>query len=395
MKNTIILSFLLIPVLIACQNSVNVSSNISAQPSKSTVATTTPSINIISNVTPSANISLSTSSPGNPVNPTPSDIIQESVTPVIESNMLEFIPYPSNLPTLPPLPSPGNHLENKEFYGYNRSSNVHGTVYDKDGNFLPDITVTLKNVPNVNNYIYSGYDYSVSTKTNDKGFYKITAPEEMLFVIIAQKDNEYTKRSYYDHVQETGRQISPNDFGGQSSKYNYLSKAPEIEKIKINGNIITKFDYEKLVLNPLKNNLPSKNYFSTIKLGTIDPKTEVEKFKMKSVDDLIVELEFNNSIKRLSFENSVYLQSLDKSIEYNNQTKKSFFQWSNNDKKVIFKLPISKKLESTKYRLAFKNSFIDINGSLSLDTCMAIQEPYRLSTELSENIVFEIEGNKQ
>ncbi|MFN8577789.1 MAG: carboxypeptidase-like regulatory domain-containing protein [Candidatus Sericytochromatia bacterium] len=375
MKNKFILSFLLIPVFVACQNTVNVSSSSSPQPSKSSVSnnniSSSPTNSVIVSASPSVSIS-----PIVTPQVTPSDI-QESATPIIESNMIdESLVYTGLNVSLPPVPD--EYMKNL--------GEIKGIVYDRNNKPVKNVNVTaigFKSNKSTNSYFYN-------TKTNQLGEYTLIVPNnsellnENLRYLVIEAGNENSTKRYVSislYLQFYGTNEYPTIY--YFDEFNSINKEPEIQRIVVNYNNINGY-----LLTKSLNSKISKEYGRKININI-----DLPKFKLQSTDNLRLEFDFNNSIIKDSIEKNLIIESLDKTIDYDYNTKNSTFTWLDDNKRVIFECPIQKYDKDMKYKIYFKEPFIDSNNNKAYQGEYISLKSFQFN-ELSENIIFEIAGNK-
>lgn len=382
MKNKFVLAFLLLPVIIGCQTTTIIQNSSSPTPTPRIVMSA--SSNVISPISPTI-IPISTISPII-TNPTPTNVTETNKTPIIESNMFEYI-----VETPRPSYSPEKIKQYLDKYSYTRSltnsqiediGTVTGFVKDEKGNPVSGANVTLRNVQYVN-FTSFGYDYIKTTKTSNDGYYKLNFPIMEPVSITASSDN------YITRYMET----NPNDgsIGGNRDGILdlILTKSPEIQFVKINNNVLTPYS---LNIGREKLSIIYKNgIYSDYKTEEDIPEHEIERFKMQSTNFIKVDLTFNNPIDRISLEKNIFIKKINKdNLNLNNLS----FQWSDDNKMVVIKADIKNSNEDIKYRLGFENSFIDNQkNTVFKKRYFALNRNFLFYyTEISESIVFEIAG---
>ncbi|MFN8578820.1 MAG: hypothetical protein U0354_18485 [Candidatus Sericytochromatia bacterium] len=351
MKNKFILSFLLIPVFVACQNTVNVSNSSSQQPSSASL-----------NVNPSITVSN----------------IQESTTPIIESNMEQII-KPSNKPII-----------SEDYFRDISFRSVKGKVIDISNTPIPDAIINIYNYSSNKNLKYSDILFNLNIKSDEKGEFCFKVPVDMFIIGNAEKFG-YSKR------WEDFGILDKINFGYNYKTKSYLHKSPEINEIFINENKLSRYinnKFENIDLFKIIYNNYGNNVFKSFIYNQVNENTEIARFKLINTNKLKLKLIFNVDIDKVSLEKNILLESLDKKDRYDN--KNMSFEWNNT--KLVININLNKIQINTKYRLSFKNPFIDLKENEAIrGEYFAIQPPHIHSasyTELSENIVFEISGSK-
>ncbi|MFN8671114.1 MAG: hypothetical protein U0457_03410 [Candidatus Sericytochromatia bacterium] len=316
-------------------------------------------------------------------------------TPITSPSILETVNnsiQPSTIPSktpYPPLP--------EKFLNKSELRDMGGAVIDFEGKPLEGVTVIAEIIK-----FHNEYEYTIKTKTDKDGKFNFLTFPELNFFIKAVHNN-YTARNIMGYSQ-----------GLHSSLYDkthilIINKSPEINEVIFNKN---NFDYSKLSNSP-KNYLsiideyPNKDsikkyiddyfkfvYLSNVKYNNIIMLKDIltdNIVKIKKTKNISIELKFNGSINKSSFEENFIIKELtsNKDIFYftNPNTK---FEWFENNTKVIINLDTS-KIEIGNYKISFKKPFEDNYGNKYLDKraiCLSDGDNY---TRCSENIIFKIE----
>ncbi len=395
-KYLAILSLYLIPVF-SCQG------NNVIEPVKSIVPT--PSQSII-NVTPSPSV---ISSPSVLLTPSPTPSASE-VPIIIDQAMIDYPndynqeESPKVIYSNPPIP---DSIKNDS----SRMIHESGRVLDRNNNPVANADITISSPiakdKSQSEFLYYFY---YKTKTDNDGFYNFVAYQDIYLNIFASK------------LGFTARKISnkpsiDNERGGNGREYYYfgnffenpnnnyernmhiflsINNEPEITDIIINKQQVRIYNRYKASLEQIRTGYRNTVYQYILSPYLVNSDTEFSKFKVRSTNKFEIQIKFNKSMNTKSIEDNVQVKSLDGIDVYDKSTKDTIFSWSENNSKLNIIIPIIKNNLDQKYRLFFKNTFMDNEGHQAYQgmyislTDSGINSYY----ELSENIVFSIAGNK-
>ncbi|MFN8674111.1 MAG: hypothetical protein U0457_18775 [Candidatus Sericytochromatia bacterium] len=222
--------------------------------------------------------------------------------------------------------------------------------------------------------------------TDASGLFKVELAQSPISFQIYTSSEGYSKRviltnydpnSYYYEVIQKGRK----------NIYFYISRNPEINNIKINGNNklnqINSNNYKRFYIE----NDNSSNLIFMLEKDVTDSRLDVENTK-----DLKIELEFNSKINKESFEKALIIENI-----YNNNEIYDFknikYEWLNENKKVFIYINLLEYNKDKKFKLAFISRFKDIENNETLkNSSIAISE--RAISELSDYFIFTVLGKK-
>ncbi len=393
MNKLIILSLYLIPIF-SCQG------NNVVEPVKSIVPT--PSQSII-NYTPSPSIISSPSVLLTPIPmPSPSEM---PIT--IDQAMIDYPDYynqeesPKVIYSNPPIP---DSIKNDS----SRVIHESGRVLDRNNNPVANADITISSpIAKDKNQSESLYYFYYKTKTDNHGSYNFTAYQGININIFASKLG-FTTRKINITPNSIGEEGGTHDyyFGGildSINRYNinqsiYLSinNEPEIKDIVINKNKLYPYNINKASLEQERTNEKNIVYQYNLWFYLVNPNTEFSKLKIQNTNKLEIKIKFNKSVNKDILEENIEIRSLNGIDIYDKNSKEITFNWSENNSKLDLYIPITKYSVDKKYILNFKNGFVDSEGNkASQKMYISLMGLYNeLYSELSENIIFSIAGNK-
>jgi hypothetical protein len=320
--------------------------------------------------------------------PISTPIATPSVTPIV---------IPSNLQ---PSPSPSwdcTFRTPDDLIGFESSSKVKklsGIIEDRNNNPLTDATIDItseitydelyppryfKNVE-LPKQKCDTYYLKFQTKTDKNGKYNFTKTiSTMLSLTVSKKG--WSTRTFIgnaNYLHCDGNIIfSNNDICG-SGFFLLPQNEPEINNILLNDN--------KISFKLLSQEHKIKDFEENS--NTVRKESLLMGFEETKLDKIAIELYFSESIKKETVENNIYIISAEEPSYILDKKDSNFsMSWSEDDTKLKLNFKLNK---TGKYRLAFKDSFQDLESNQALD-----KKYFRVSSGddriviFLQNIVFE------